>query len=89
MGACTKAAFSAKLKCSLACTVQVQKSYCAMGQRLLQRPSYGCLYNSCFLTRVKQQCGVSSSAAGVALGQSWDSTYGILWHSRRYSLLFR
>ncbi len=22
----------------------VQKSYCAMGQRLLQRPSYGCLY---------------------------------------------
>ena len=36
--------FSAKLKCLLACTVQVQKSYCAMGQRLLQRPSYGCLY---------------------------------------------
>ena len=24
--------------------MQVQKSYCAMGQRLLQRPSYGCLY---------------------------------------------
>ena len=37
--------FSAKLKWPLfACTVQVQKSYCAMGQRLLQRPSYGCLY---------------------------------------------
>ena len=27
---------------SLHCVVQ--KSYCAMGQRLLQRPSYGCLY---------------------------------------------
>eukprot|EP01045_Picozoa_sp_COSAG04_P057993 COSAG04_NODE_27951_length_278_cov_2.150838_1_plen_70_part_10 len=27
---------------SLLCVVQ--KSYCAMGRRLLQRPSYGCLY---------------------------------------------
>ena len=37
-------AFSSQAQVFISLHCVVQKSYCAMGQRLLQRPSYGCLY---------------------------------------------